>query len=59
MTGAMNPLNLNSPEPPVGMSDEEEIRRAARDISDSNPLGEEILVDFKDELKELGVDVGL
>jgi hypothetical protein len=52
MTQAMEPSMESSSQ---GMSDEEEIRRYEQAIGNSLGVGEEVLVDYEPELKELGL----
>lgn len=51
-----SPFFSTSPEDPspVGMSDEEELRRMGMDIANAQGVGE-VLVDYEDELTDLGI----
>ena len=56
MTSQLQPLTSPSTEPYIGgMSDEEELRRAG--LAHANAQGNgEVLLDFSDEIKDLGLE---
>lgn len=52
LSGSM--VQVNAPEEYIGMSDTDELVRAGQAIAGAEGFGEEVLVDYGDDLRNLG-----